>query len=70
MVSGSPYETDSGNHVVDCRFDTLDEPHALAIALNALPGALGHGLFLDEVDAAYIATDGIVTKLERNGSLR
>ena len=37
----------------------------VAAAIDAIPGALGHGLFLAEVDAAYIATDGVVTRLER-----
>ena len=64
------YETDNGNLVADCRFAAFPEPHALAAAIAAIPGVLGHGLFLDEVDAAYIADEGIVTRLERDGSLR
>lgn len=59
------YETDNGNLVADCRFADLSDPRTLAEAIARIPGALGHGLFLDEVDAAYVATDGIVTRLER-----
>ena len=59
------YRTDQGNLVVDCHFATLDDPRAAAATLSAIPGILGHGLFLDEVDAAYIAMNGIVTRLER-----
>lgn len=59
------YETDNGNLVADCRFDAMPDPRALAAAIQAIPGALGHGLFLDEVDAAYIASRGTVTRLER-----
>ncbi|PZO76496.1 MAG: ribose-5-phosphate isomerase RpiA [Sphingomonas taxi] len=62
------YRTDQGNLVVDCHFPTLEAPRATATALSAIPGVLGHGLFLDEVDAAYIATNGIVTRLERAGA--
>jgi ribose 5-phosphate isomerase len=62
------YRTDQGNLVVDCHFATLDDPRATATALSAIPGILGHGLFLDEVDAAYIATNGVVTRLERAGA--
>ena len=62
------YRTDQGNLVVDCHFATLDAPHATAATLSAIPGVLGHGLFLDEVDAAYIARNGIVTRLERTGA--
>jgi ribose 5-phosphate isomerase A len=60
------YETDNGNLVADCRFADLSDPHALAARIAAIPGALGHGLFLDEVDAVYIAENGVVTHLERD----
>ena len=59
------YRTDQGNLVADCRFPTLGDPQALATTIAAIPGVLGHGLFLDEVDAAYVATNGLVTRLER-----
>lgn len=62
------YRTDQGNLVVDCHFATLEDPRATAATLAVIPGILGHGLFLDEVDAAYIATNGVVTRLERMGA--
>ncbi|WP_380782032.1 ribose-5-phosphate isomerase RpiA [Sphingomonas sp. R86520] len=62
------YRTDQDNLVIDCHFHALEDPRATAAMLAAIPGILGHGLFLDEVAAAYIATDGIVTRLERAGA--
>ncbi|MCW6536131.1 ribose-5-phosphate isomerase RpiA [Sphingomonas lycopersici] len=62
------YVTDNGNIIADCHFPAMPDPRALAARIAAIPGALGHGLFLDEVDAAYIAADGNVTRLERDGS--
>ncbi len=62
------YRTDQGNLVADCGFAVPDDARALARALAGIPGLLGHGLFLDEVDAAYIAENGLVTRLERSGS--
>ncbi|WP_085808524.1 ribose-5-phosphate isomerase RpiA [Sphingomonas sp. TZW2008] len=59
------YLTDNGNLVADCRFAAMPDARALAAAIAAIPGALGHGLFLDEVDAAYVADGGVVTRLER-----
>jgi ribose 5-phosphate isomerase A len=57
--------TDNGNLILDCRGARTRDWPALAAAIAAIPGALGHGLFLDEVDAAYVADGGIVTRLER-----
>lgn len=64
---GGAYRTDNGNLVADCAGWRDADPAALAAALQAIPGVVGHGLFLDEVDAAYIATDGVVARLERAG---
>ena len=65
MAGAAPYRTDNDNLVADCRLD-LTDPSATARWLESIPGALGHGLFLSEVDAAYISDGGIVTRLERH----
>ncbi len=57
--------TDNGNLVLDARFAAFPAARGLATTLDSTPGVLGHGLFLSEVNAAYIAADGIVTRLER-----
>ena len=64
------YRTDNGNLVADCRFAAMPDPKALAAAIDAIPGALGHGLFLTEIDAAYLASGSVVTRLERDRSSR
>lgn len=51
---GSPARTDQGNLLVDCSFGPVVEPRALAQALDARAGVVGHGLFLG------IATDLVV----------
>jgi ribose 5-phosphate isomerase A len=61
----TPYRTDQGNLVLDCRFGTIDDPQALDTALSAIPGVLGHGLFLREVGSAIIAAHGQVTRIDR-----
>ena len=65
QAAGEPYRTDQGNLVLDTRFGAIDDPAELARALQAIPGMLGHGLFVDEVDALYLATDGRVERIER-----
>lgn len=69
MADGTPYVTDNGNWIADCRCD-LNDPAKTAAWLDGIAGVLGHGLFLHEVNAAYIAQDGIVSRLERAGSSR
>jgi len=64
-VRGRDGATDNGNIVLDARFAPFPDARRLAAALDATPGVLGHGLFLDEVDAAYVAERGVVTRLER-----
>ena len=72
---GRAYRTDQGNAVLDCRFEPElfqaplfqgdADPATLGTQLSQIPGVLGHGLFLDEIDSAYIAADGVVTRLDR-----
>jgi ribose 5-phosphate isomerase A len=61
MMGDAIYRTDQDNAVLDCRFATIEQPETLAAALSAIPGMLGHGLFLDEIDTAYVGrVDGIL----------
>lgn len=62
------YRTDNGNLIADCHGWRGADPDALARRLQAIPGVVGHGLFLEEVDAAYLASEGVVTRLERDGA--
>jgi ribose 5-phosphate isomerase A len=63
--AGKAYRTNQGNLVLDCRFVATPDPEELALALQAIPGILAHGLFLREIDALYVAERGLVTKMER-----
>lgn len=64
MRDGALYQTDNGNWVADCGL-SLEDPGAVARWLDSIPGVLGHGLFLDEVDALYHAAGSVVSRLER-----
>jgi len=66
MAAEGAWRSDQGNVIFDCHFVSFPDPVDLAVALQAIPGVMGHGLFLREVDAAYVADAGIVTKMERN----
>jgi ribose 5-phosphate isomerase A len=51
---GEAYLTDQGNHVLDCAFGAIGTPGDLAISLSQIPGVLGHGLFIGDIDVLYV----------------
>ena len=62
-AGGEPYLTDNGLYILDCRFSSIDDPYTLEMALNAQPGIVENGLFLDVVDTVVVGTaDGIQIK--------
>lgn len=65
LIDGTPYRTDQGNVVLDCTVPGMPDPGAVAAILSEIPGLLGHGLFLSEIDTAYIAHAGVVTRCDR-----
>ncbi len=57
---GEPYVTDGGNLILDCAFDPIPDPPALAAALKALPGVIEHGIFIGLAHTIIVADpDGI-----------
>ena len=56
-----PWITDQGNVIIDAQFAAIADPAVLAARIAAIPGALGHGLFVTEIDALYLGTaEGVV----------
>jgi ribose 5-phosphate isomerase A len=51
---GGDYQTDNGNPVIDARIPGGVDPSHLAVALDAIPGVIGHGLFLEEADVVLV----------------
>lgn len=57
-----PFETDGGHYILDASFGRIPDAEALASALQAIPGVVEHGLFLNIASAAIIAgSSGIRT---------
>lgn len=56
--------SDNGNLLCDARFGTIEDPIALARALEAVPGVVEHGIFLGSmVERVVVAgADGSVTE--------
>ena len=55
---GHVFVTDGGHHIIDCHFQRIDDPAALAAGLVAIPGVVEHGLFLGLAQAAWVADPG------------
>ena len=64
-AEGTPFVTDEGNAILDCRRDDWGVPAALAAAVKAVPGVVEHGFFLGMAAAAVVGTPGGVRVLER-----
>jgi ribose 5-phosphate isomerase A len=58
--------SDNGNILADARFGPIDDPDALAAALDAVPGIVAHGIFLASlVERVVVAGAGGVRELVR-----
>jgi ribose 5-phosphate isomerase A len=66
---GSPFVTDNGNHMLDCRFASgMDDPGAVEDALRARAGVVESGLFLGMATAVVVAGSDGVRVLARGGA--
>jgi ribose 5-phosphate isomerase A len=53
-----PVVSDEGNLIVDVRFERIDDPASLEARLNAIPGILENGLFVDLASLVLVAPAG------------
>lgn len=65
LAEGAPFRTDSGNLILDCRFDAIPDPAALAARLKAITGVVETGLFIGMATTIIAATEGGIRTLER-----
>jgi ribose 5-phosphate isomerase A len=57
---GLAFVTDGGHWIVDAALGRIGDPRAVALALNAVPGVMEHGLFIDSASVAIIGgPDGV-----------
>jgi ribose 5-phosphate isomerase A len=62
-----PYRTDNGNLLLDCRFQTINDPAGLEQRINAVRGVVESGLFIGLAHRLVIGhTDGACEVRERN----
>ncbi len=46
--------SDQGNMILDCQWERISDPALLDRQLSNVPGLLGHGLFLSEIDELHV----------------
>ena len=49
------FTTEEGNRILDCSFGSIADASALAARLDAVPGIVEHGLFIDMADDVVVA---------------
>ena len=60
---GTPFVSDNGNHIFDCRFERIPRPHETEMELNNVIGVVENGLFLDMATRVVVASaSGIIVK--------
>jgi ribose 5-phosphate isomerase A len=63
-ATGEPFVTEEGHLLLDVPLGAVDDLHALAARLSAIPGVVEHGLFLDAARAVVLgAEDGAAETL-------
>ncbi|MEA3051407.1 MAG: ribose 5-phosphate isomerase [Sphingomonadales bacterium] len=62
---GSPFLTDQKAYIFDLPLGAIPDPEGLARTLERLPGLIGHGLFLDEIDTVVVGEGEGVRVLRR-----
>lgn len=60
MQDSTPFVTDEGNFILDCRFGPIAAAALLDQKIRSVPGVMAHGLFLGFADRVLIGTaDGV-----------
>lgn len=63
---GALYVTDNGNYIADCRAEAIEDPAALHARLNAIPGVVENGLFVDLAHTVIVGReDGSIDTLTK-----
>lgn len=66
--SGKPLRSDNGNLIADGLFEVIADPESLAARLDAVPGVVGHGLFLGMADEVIVGAADGSTRTVTSGS--
>lgn len=64
MANGTPFITDSGNYIYDCKFESISNPFFLESRIDVIPGVVENGLFLNTATTVIVASgEGDIEKI-------
>ena len=58
------FKTDNDNYILDARFDRIDDPQALELRIDRLPGVVDSGLFVQMADLVLVQAGEQTQRLE------
>ncbi len=61
---GQPFVTDSGNRILDCKFERITGPARLEERIRRIVGVVESGLFIARADLAFVADASGVRRLD------
>jgi ribose 5-phosphate isomerase A len=72
VQGGVPFVTDNGNYILDCQIEPIPDPPRLELAIRAIPGVVGTGLFLGMAETVLVGDRADFRMLEekRRGERR
>ncbi|MBP2076084.1 ribose-5-phosphate isomerase RpiA [Oceanobacillus polygoni] len=62
---GQPFVSDNGNYILDCKFNSIEDPLALHEKLKCITGVVETGLFPQMAHKVIVARDGRIDILHR-----
>lgn len=62
---GEPYITDSGNYLIDCRFQGIPNPVSVGEQIKSITGVVDHGLFIGIARRVIVASSDGIKVVER-----
>jgi ribose 5-phosphate isomerase A len=65
-----PFVTDSGNRIIDCKFDRITDPARLEDRIRRIVGVVESGLFISRADPVFVADASGVQRLNSARSHR
>ena len=65
LVGGTPFVSDNGNYILDCRFEAIPNPAQTELTINNIPGVVDNGLFVNRTAKVIFGTSSGIQIKER-----